>query len=58
MTKYLVTWEEIIIHGVQVEADSPEMAKTIFEDGEYDWGSVGMLDSAGVVENSIEVEEV
>jgi hypothetical protein len=58
MTTYLVTWEEVIVHGVHIEAESEAMAKAILEEGEYAWDRVEMLDSTGIVENSIMVEEV
>jgi hypothetical protein len=58
MNTYLVTWEEVIVHGVHIEAESEAMAKAILEEGEYAWDRVEMLDSTGIVENSIMVEEV
>jgi hypothetical protein len=58
MAKYLVTWEEVMVHGVHIEAESEAMAKAILEEGEYAWDMVEMLDSTGIVEDSIMVEEV
>jgi hypothetical protein len=58
MTKYLVTWEEAIIHAVHIEAESEQDALDKFDNNNYDWQNVETIDSVGIVENSIEVEEV
>jgi hypothetical protein len=58
MATYLVTWEEAIVQGIRIEADSEQEALGKFDNNDYDWQNVETIDSVGIVENSIEVEEV
>ena len=58
MAKYVITWVEETVYGLTVEAENSKAALDIFEQSKYDWEDVQVLDSLGVQEDSVGVEQV
>lgn len=58
MNTYFVTWVERVVMGVNIQAESEEGALNKWYQHDYDSHSSDILDSEGVVDNSIIVELV
>ena len=56
MTKFRLTWIEKVTYGVEVEANTEEKAREMFEDN--DLGCNIKEDNYDFIEDSLEVNEV
>jgi hypothetical protein len=59
MTKYVVSWDEVVTFSIDIEAANKDHALDKWNDGDYNFSEVVERGSdAGVIFDSILVEEV